>query len=461
MVGEAHAGGGGGGGGGDLGAMAGGEGARTVRTPLLRIERMMNSGLELTAPVGTVTFFRHEGGGGGRGLEAAVDELRRRLQEVVLANPWVLGRIEGPALVFEDPAPAGGDPGSWPVDLFRVYSPGELCVHRQMDLADLPNALSPTKCGGRAKDTFVRISVVPDAKDPANSFALVFSMSHVVGDGHTYYSLLAMLGGTAPCRALNPMRKPEVEKRIRELMGGRENSARGAGFNAAVLLGVAAAGFSRLRDAVLGPRGKHLRTRILKVDARRVEEEKRAVAQEGQGVDFVSTNDVLTSWWSRAPRRGGRKVLLAVMAVNLRGRVEGCDNLDAGNYEEILNYRPGDFETPQLIRKSLQGFCRAGDPRTRMPTTWEHLRSPGYSISTNWSTFDRGMALPGYTTEIHAPLFDVSAMPHNFRMCIIFRPRPGELAAYLTGYPHLLPPLDEGPFAGPEDILQSSSRRWF
>ena len=67
MVGAAHAGGGGGGGGGDLGAMAGGEGARTVRTPLLRIERMMNSGLELTAPVGTVTFFRREGGGGGEG----------------------------------------------------------------------------------------------------------------------------------------------------------------------------------------------------------------------------------------------------------------------------------------------------------------------------------------------------------------------------------------------------------
>ena len=347
-----------------------------MRTPLLRIERKMNSGLELTAPVGTVTFFRREGGGGGRGLGAAVDELRRRLQEVVRANPWVLGRIEGPALVFEDPAPAGGDPGSWPVDLFRVYSPGELCVHRQMDLADLPIALSPTKCGGRAKDMFVRISVVPDVKDPANSFALVFSMSHVVGDGHTYYSLLAMLGGTAPCRALNPLRKPEVEKRIRELMGGRENSARGAGFTAAVLLGAAAAGFSHLRDAVLGPRRKRLRTRILKVDPRQVEEEKRAVA-EGQGVGFVSTNDVLTSWWSRAPRRGGRKVLLAVMAVNLRGRVEGCDTSDAGNYEEILNYRPGDFETPQLIRKSLQGFCRAGDPRTRMPTTWEHLRSPG------------------------------------------------------------------------------------
>lgn len=89
-----------------------------------------------------------------------MDELRRRLQEVVRANPWVLGRIEGPALVFEDPAPAGGDPGSWPVDLFRVFSPGELRVHRQMDLADLPNALSPTKCGGRAKDTFVRVRQV-------------------------------------------------------------------------------------------------------------------------------------------------------------------------------------------------------------------------------------------------------------------------------------------------------------
>jgi len=440
--------------------MAGGEGARTVRTPLLRIERTMQI-KGTTDPVGTVTFFRRAGGGGEGTLEAVVEELRRRLQEVVRTNPWVMGRVEGMALVFEDPAPEGGDPESWPEDLFRVYAPEDLSVHRQMDLQDLSKVARPTKCGRGAKDAVVRLSIVPDVKDPLHSFALIFSMSHVVGDGHTYYALLSMLGGTAPCRALNPLRKPEVEERIKEVMGGRENSALGVGLTAAVIFGLVAAGFSRLRDAVLGPQGKHLRARILVIDQRQVEEEKKAIVRGEQGVDYVSTNDILTSWWSRAPRQGGGSVLLAYMAVNFRGRVEGCEVLDAGNYESILNYRPGDFETPQLIRKSLQSFCRAGTPRTRMPTFWEHLRSPGYSVCTNWSTFDRGMALPGCTTELHVPLFDVSSLPHNFRMCIIFQSRPGELSAYLSGYPHLLPPLDEGPFTGPVDIVQARSRRWF
>ena len=66
--------------------------------------------------------------------------------------------------------------------------------------------------------------------------------------------------------------------------------------------------------------------------------------------------------------------------------------------------------TPALIRKSLQGgkFRRAGSPLTALPTTLEIVRG-AFAISTNWSTFDRGMDLPKCETELHAPLLGPSS----------------------------------------------------
>ena len=450
-----------GGGGGDLGAMAGSEGARTVRTPLLRIERKMNSGLELTAPVGTVTFFRCEGGAAAR--EAAVEELRGRLVAAVVANPWLLGRVEGSELVFEEP---GAGPDGWPPDFFRVYAPEELRLQRSMSLEDLTAAAAEKTFVGRGgRAPFVRLSVVWETGGPDGGFAVVFSMDHVVGDGHTYYALLAMLGGTAPCRPLNPIRKPHVEARINELLG--KETGKGYGSLAMTLsLMSAAAGdsFARLRDLALGRKREHMRSRIFLISKDWVRREKAAASGQG-GVEFVSTNDLVTSWWFRSPIKGARKPLMSCMAVNFRNRAKGCDEDDAGNYEGVLNYLSGDMETPARIRKSLQGgtFRRAGSLRVPWPTTWESIRSPGYSVCTNWSSFDRGMDLPGCSTDLHFPLFSNAGLPSNWRLCVVFRPRPGEVAVYLTGYPRLLPPLDDpaGPLSEPADITQAGSRRWF
>ena len=59
------------------------------------------------------------------------------------------------------------------------------------------------------------------------------------------------------------------------------------------------------------------------------------------------------------------------MAVNFRNRVENCTDNDVGNYENLITYRPEDFATPSLIRKSLMGdtFFRAFRPITKRSAT--------------------------------------------------------------------------------------------
>jgi len=458
--GEGHRRRGGGGAEGAVGmAGAGGGGApREVRTPLLEMERYMQR--RGAHPVGTVTFFCCEGGGAAR--EAAVEELRGRLVAVVRANPWLLGRVEGFDLVFEEP---GAAPDGWPPDFFRVYAPEELRLQRTMSLEDLTAAAATTFVGRGAQTPFVRLSVIWETGGPDGGFAVVFSMDHVVGDGHTYYALLAMLGGTARCRPLNPIRKPDVEAQINKLLDKETGNGYGSLAMTLSLMGAAAGdAFARVRDLALGRKRDHRRSRIFSISKDWVRREKAAASGQG-GVDFVSTNDLVTSWWFRSPIKGTRKPLMSCMAVNFRNRAEGCNEDDAGNYEGILNYLMGDVETPARIRKSLQGgiYHRAGSLRVPLPTTWESIRSPGYSICTNWSSFDRGMALPGCSTDLHFPLFGNAGLPSNWRLCVVFRPRAGEVAVYLSGHPHLLPPLDDpaGPLTEPADITQASSRRWF
>jgi hypothetical protein len=60
-----------------------------------------------------------------------------------------------------------------------------------------------------------------DAND-ADRFTLVVSMSHVLGDGHTYYKLFHMLSEDTPVVALSPKRKEAVVRASSWAMEGRD-----------------------------------------------------------------------------------------------------------------------------------------------------------------------------------------------------------------------------------------------
>ena len=134
---------------------------------------------------------------------------------------------------------------------------------------------------------------------------------------------------------------------------------------------------------------------------------------------------------------------------NFRGRVDGCDEGDVGNYEDLITYMRGDYETPALIRKSVSvpsrrlwttgadwHYRRASTPPTRMLTNWEHLTRGTYAVVTNWSTFKRPLRLGDAIQEdLHLPIFD---FPKANPACVlssmvIFRPAEGRVAVMVAG----------------------------
>merc|ERR1712039_776847 len=98
--------------------------------------------------------------------------------------------------------------------------------------------------------------------------------------------------------------------------------------------------------------------------------EQKAAAKVSGGVPFVSTNDVITAALCKASGS-----FLAMMAVNFRGKVHEVDDCDAGNYQNVIPYRPSDYQTPVLIRSSIGPLRRAAFPATSIPSFWDFASS--------------------------------------------------------------------------------------
>jgi len=394
-------------------------------------------------PVTTVTFYSGE---------APVDFLRSRLALILEKNPWLTARIvkgstaDGVvAMKYDDGAEANP-----PVDKhFSVYKPGDIGLSLEMEYGSLVRCLLPVQCARSkpatdADEPLFKVAVVPleassdeAATAPLRSrvslpgFALVVSMNHTVGDGHTYYRLYAMLDAAAEVQALDPVRVPGFEEAKIGVVGEEESA----------MLASAGTALGIVGDYTLAKvtRRKPQNVCVHAVDPAWIAQEKARAKEEAQ-VPFISTNDALTSWLFRE-----MKCDTNLMLANFRGRnpsIVGLTDDNVGNYEANVPYFPGDVETPALIRQSILSpdgefrARRAGSPATRIPTFWTLLRNR-VAIITNWASFYRDVTLRAdperadaeiSTPQLHLPIMEPDGMITSiWDSGVVFCPRAGEI----------------------------------
>ena len=286
-------------------------------------------------PVTTVTLY--EGA-------APVEYLRHRLAMILETNPWLTSRLvkkqtaDGVvALTYA----MSLDPESVVDRHFLVHAPGEVGLSLGMPYENLVHSLLPVQCA-RSKpaidedEPLFKVTVIPIAAEETDdsqaapllramtlpAFALVVSMNHTLGDGHTYYRLYGMLSADAGVEALDPVRVEKFEEAKAGIIGEKENAM----FTSAGL--------------GLGILGTYIAARVIRrepqnvcihsVDPAWVAQEKANAKQENR-VPFVSTNDALTSWFFREMKSD-----MNIMVANFRGRKPSILDLDeqhAGNYE--------------------------------------------------------------------------------------------------------------------------------
>ena len=357
----------------------------------------------------TVTFFRGE---------PPVKVLRERVARLVAANKWLAGRLwkneSGRVQLMVPRDIKGADDGCFI----------ELCdteLYPEMPYAQLTARLGASIAArgaqslGRADGQLFKVALV---RTQPGRFAVVVSMCHVIGDGATYYALLAALGNDEQPPALKLQRKTGFGEAMAASLG---NDAQLWKKSPSLLAGIL---LKLLLLVPMGMAGK-LNLQAWYVDPDWIQAEKETHKAEIANVTkpeikFVSTNDVLTSWFLRTG-----KYSFGMMCVNFRGRLLDISQHDAGNYEGELYYWPDMFACPGGIRKPLSQGLNTGRP---VPGAASNF-SLNYAVVTNWASFPFSLAFPGCSHELHLPVFESKGILDSM---IIFKPKPDAIGVLVT-----------------------------
>jgi len=396
-----------------MGTVADDSASAAMKIPLMADE---GGALSYEPGITTMTFFK------GAMDEDVVGGMRAQFRAVVAANPWLCGRLENGASGIEIVHPSS--PSEDEVDkLCLVVTDDATCPVLSQQYDTTCRALYAAEPGKYVVPMgynlvgtglpLVRLALCkrPGAQD---EFAVLFSVTHAIVDGHTYYDLYRMLEPGAAVRSLPATRVMEFPESMRDMVG-REEMAFGETCDSGCLMCC----MFGCPCCAPGPAKSY----AFYVDPERVAEFKdRAMSEEG-GVEFVSTNDVLTSGFFRAC-----ETRVGFMGFDCRGRMDGIEQDMAGNYVTALVLDRETFKTPVTLRKVLQSrpYKTTGEP---LPTCCGGIMcgdNASMGMVTNWSSFAGDLiGIPGCEMALHLPVQNPDYVSDT---CIPFMAAPGELA---------------------------------
>ncbi|KAJ3000159.1 hypothetical protein HDV02_000442 [Globomyces sp. JEL0801] len=257
-----------------------------------------------------------------------------------------------------------------------------------------------------------RISIINNFE--RNEFAIVFSLSHLIADGYTFYMLYRMLDSSYMPLQMKAERQKAFEKENQELINNHISPIQ--------IMAAAIGLFFQLIRCML----EWLLYRIIlrresvclyMIDNDWVQREKKIHSTEDT---WVSTNDVITSWLFKT-----LNCSLGSMVVNLRDRIPSVGQEHAGNYMSTIFYQAPDYATPKLIRDSITGDT-FGRTVTGPTTIWTFLRFKNAHI-TSWTGFYHELKFDNCNQIVHIPIIQESLRVIGF-VGILFVPNDGKLA---------------------------------
>lgn len=336
----------------------------------------------------TVTFYQGK---------PDVEFLMNKIKSIVSLNPWLGGRlVQNAAGIFLDYA-------SESAPEIIVVEDHNIC--ESMPYQQLVSRLSKFSlpigriCLKKNKALY-RLTVIRTSSD---SFAILFSLCHVIGDGYTFYKLYGMLSQDVKPEAMDPTRLDLYSKFVPMLQGSDWVSWLTSAHTT-----------TNLRTNFNFREYPECRVHLVNKDWLKQEKEGYDSLKESFSNDeqrklpgFISTNDILTSQLFKLTNCD-----VGIMTWNMRNRLlDNClGDLQAGNYQYLLGYCREDFQHPYLIRKSLgRTVSSLGTPlfvqqvSKGLPNWWTSLIGRIVMI-TNWASFYIDVQLPGAKSTLHLPI---------------------------------------------------------
>ena len=324
---------------------------------------------------------------------AHTQKLRVAVKDVVAANPILSGKIvageDGKGLAI---APSMHDILD-PATLNVVAGPSDFeppadivarCSYCQDVLGPLVPDLGTTIQQKASGGPLFNVSII---KLPDHRAAYVVSLSHIIGDGWTYYALIDQLDCLVNEKTFEPLvwDDPGVSREIDHL-SERDK------FRSFKLM-IPAFICRMLYNFFTGGRSSHI---LEVIDSDAMAELKKA--SRGTAA-FVSTNDVVTAAVYEI-----FDSKLAMMATNLRGanRLAGLPPHSAGNFERLLLHpRAPAAESPAFIREKLLSSPSGFFGKNEVPF-WP-MATSDVGFITNWTSLTKFIVTPGATVSCHVP----------------------------------------------------------
>ena len=343
-------------------------------------------GLMMEFGITTLTFYKGD-------YASARKALRDQFAKVVASNPWLAGRLvkSKTGIRLRVPAEPISDSDIDPLFTSDTGSAFKLEPTAPYDKICADMYKSKTVIVGNGYSLAGKdkpLTILTLAESAPGEFALVFSLSHAVADGKTYYDVFKMLQPGAAVRELSTTRVMSFSETMRDACGRKEMAwvdkpATG------IMLTLAMAFNSKAKCVAFD------------LDAERLAAAKAAGAAEG-GVPYVTTNDILTCGFFNAC--GSR---IGMMGMDCRGRLEGIDQDMAGNYVTALVLGNDVFETPATLRK-MYATTPYQVTKRPLPKCCGGLKKEwNFGMVTNWSSFAGGLvALEGCEMVIHLPVMN-------------------------------------------------------
>jgi hypothetical protein len=431
---------------------------------LLPLERTLAL---LEAPIATITFCEREKSDMIKNdddeNQDIVEYLQARVTEIVAKNPWLGGWLardpttRAVKLYYDETGEQINGP------IFRAF-PSEIGLSRDTPYEQYGSLFEghDVLVQGNAeiincdRQPLWRVSVVPDQNSPRDRLALVVSMSHIVGDGFTYFRILNMLGNHAPIEAMNPVRRPhQFNEQLAQFVGLDE-----AYYIDKISKSPLWAVFVKTQDDTI------IQRRAFFLNEEWIEGQKRAWDQAvkleqayelyGTGNDgersieqhlqstaiaprsndnfkvsfaahqassSLTTNDIITSWFFKTAN-----VTAGLMPYNLRNKFPDLKESDAGNYTTTIPFGVADYGSPLLIQKSRH-LGKRTNANIPLP---QHALDNRYGIAVDWRSFQRkgGLTMGSnkrWRQVLQLPCYkihDLNSIPKSFSSIHLFNAGP-------------------------------------
>ncbi|KAJ3348102.1 hypothetical protein HDU83_001588 [Entophlyctis luteolus] len=366
----------------------------TATVELLRYE-MDLARIGIILPISSLTFYKEA---------LDVEYLRQRTCKIIQLNPWLTGRVVSKGKSAQIIHPTDPDDASM-TDYFSTAQVTGLNPDIPPLEASklLDRILIPATCLNKDVRLFQVVVI--------NKSILLISLNHAIGDGYTYYSLYKMFSSKASPFSLTTARIP-IDDAVESLLGKRE-----ANFPTSTPLALSMLWHYLVRSAKPS-------AAIYDVDLALLSDAKLAAADPVNDVAFVSTNDILTSWYLKACG-----VSIGLMAVHFRDRINGVSEKLAGNYIQSLLLHQTDFDTPARIRRIVNnGLSRVG--ASRVPSVLEALKG-NFATVTNWAGFYEDLLIGDDVKPLyHLPVLPPRNLFSSF--VVIYRPNAERLSVLVV-----------------------------